>query len=86
MLGLERRFYLRIMLRFGHTASHSRKGGPRGGNTWCPGGARRRPRWRVAKQDNNDGRGGEWRVAAEGGRRARTGRENAEPQVVLDLA
>jgi hypothetical protein len=35
------RFYLRIRLRFGRTASQSRKGGPRGGNTWCPGGARR---------------------------------------------
>ena len=41
-------------------------------------GQRRRSRGRVAS--------GEWRVAAEGGRRAGTGRENAEPQVVLDLA
>jgi hypothetical protein len=52
-----------------------------GMNTWCPGGARRRPRWRVAEQDSSDGRGDTG--AAEGGRRAGAGREDAGPEVVV---
>jgi hypothetical protein len=41
---------------------------------------------KVASGEEGQQRRSRGRVASEGGRRAGTGRENAEPQVVLDLA
>jgi hypothetical protein len=47
---------------------------------WCSSPAK------VASGEVGQQRRSRGRVAAEGGRRAGTGRENAEPQVALDLA
>jgi len=82
--GLGARFYLRITFKVCAHGFAQQEGRTKAReyllSSWCSSPAK------VAIGEVGQRRRSLGRVAAEGGRRAGTGRENAEPQVVLDLA